>query len=258
PHIADPAAKPWEAVPWGFRVQSVINPEDLWEGFFCPAQNIRNTTSVHSGELDPFDNHDGYPTLYKYASAYMVNRILRSAVTNGRGPGTRWSRKPSDQFERIFGPQGYDNIFGSSVVWVDAGSGTKRYHIQATSTDELTNPAEIMYMCDSLDYRTDPSEVQSDPATGASYDGDGYGYQSAGMWYIPRGGHPPPGVLFGARHAGKANVLYADSHVSRDNQVPRNRRGRLVVASTFADFTLDRDMGSQFHVMPCWRRFGQR
>ncbi|MFQ6048896.1 MAG: H-X9-DG-CTERM domain-containing protein [Phycisphaerae bacterium] len=250
-------------MPFGFRVQSMVNPEDLWEGFFCPAQKLRNTTDPRSGELDPADSHESYPTAYKYASGYMVNRILRSAVTKSRGQGVRWSREPSDQFEALFGPQGYDNIFGWAVVRVDVGRGPRNYHIQATSTDELTNPAEIMYMCDSLDYHLEPPVGSSLPYQGTGNWTSG-SEQSAGLWYIPYGAvgvegvSDPWHVVLGARHNGKANVLYGDSHVSRDNQVVRDRRGSMPTASTFADFTEDRAMGNQFHIMPPWRRFGQR
>ena len=249
----------WEQFPYGFRLQSTSNPEDLWEGFFCPSQNRRNTMTLESPELDPFHDHEGYPTIYKYASGYMVNRILRSATRTGLGDGTRWPAKPSDAFEAAYGPQ--DNIFGWCVVYLDAGSGTDIYHLQATGSDELVAAAETMYMGDSLDYHLSESQG-SIPYE--SFDWRAGVDLSAGQWEFPYGeplGGPPDStsdpahVVLSGRHFGKSNVLYADSHVSRDNQVTRDRRGDLVIAATFADHVETDDLGSQFHLMPCWRKY---
>jgi len=249
PEIADQADKGWETVPFGFNRQSKHNPQDLWEGFFCPSQNLRNTSSKDSPELDPNDVHEVYPVHYKYAAGYMVNRLLRSPTTAGKGPGTRWPTAPDDAWEPSY--SAHDNIYGACVVSVDAGSGAKAYHLQAIRTDEVAAPAETMYMCDSLDYHAKRSE----PAGKHFLQGE----VSAGLWHSPYSMEHDPlaAVMLGGRHEGKANVLYADGHVSRDNQIPRNRRGDRIIASTFADYSDERGMGSQHHIMPCGRKFGR-
>lgn len=123
-----------------------------------------------------------------------------------------------------------------------------------------------MYMCDSLDYHLAPSPG-SPSRNSIPYTGTGWTAgteQSPGLWYNP---YPGAGgassgagtthrqhVVLGARHNGKANVLYADGHVTRDGQVPRDRRGDLVIASTFADYIDEYRFGSQHHLAPFWRR----
>ena len=235
--------EPWEAYPYGFRMQSVVTPEDLWEGFFCPSQNRRNTMSEDSPELDATHSHEGYPVIYKYASGYIVNRMLRSPAPDLHTGGS--VRAP-----RNLSPPPAGNIFGSCYAYVDAGEGMKAYVAQAVSDDELDAPAEAMYLCDSLDYHAGRPNTD----TLAPFDGPG-AYASAGMWYLQRGDEPPLALLLGARHLGKANVLYADSHVSSDGLAPRNKRGGLVVASTFADYVQDPRIGNQFHAIPTWRTF---
>jgi prepilin-type processing-associated H-X9-DG protein len=127
----------------------------------------------------------------------------------------------------------------------------RSYTAQAVSEDELTAPADCIYLCDSLDYHAGRAGTED------LFDGPG-SIPSAGMWYLQRYGSPPLAALLGARHLNKANVLYADSHVSRDNQTPRNKRGALVVASTFADYVDDPLIGNQFHVIPEWRKYKKK
>ena len=121
------------------------------------------------------------------------------------------------------------------------------YECNAVSTDEVLAPADTIYLVDSLDYHTDGSEPVND-----FFD---EGTLSPGLWYLQRGPTPPLALILGARHLGRANVLYADSHVSRDNLTPRNKRGGLVIASTFADYIEEPEIGNQFHMLPQWRKF---
>ena len=51
PQIPGPPATPparhlWEDFPYGFRIQAELEPDTLWEGFFCPSQNLRNTATM--------------------------------------------------------------------------------------------------------------------------------------------------------------------------------------------------------------------
>jgi prepilin-type processing-associated H-X9-DG protein len=123
--------------------------------------------------------------------------------------------------------------------------------MQAVSSDELVNPSDTMYMADTLDYSLENSTTV-DPFSGS--------WHFPGHWYCPLGSHPSDAVILGGRHDGKASVLYADGSVSRDKQTARNKRGEMIIASTWSDYVRpsedDRDMGNQFHIMPCWRRFG--
>ena len=87
--------------------------------------------------------------------------------------------------------------------------------------------------------------------------------QSAGLWYNPYpaagGSSAGPGtthrqhVVLGARHLTKANVLYADGHCGNENQTPRDKRGSMVIASTFADYMNQYQMGTQHHLAPFGR-----
>jgi prepilin-type processing-associated H-X9-DG protein len=104
-----------------------------------------------------------------------------------------------------------------------------------------------MYMADSLDYHTGRSEP-ADPKFRA-------GVFSAGLWITPyQEVADNPAALLGARHEGKAKVLYADGHVTREGQRPRNVRDGKVIASTFADYVEERSIGTQHHIMPCRRK----
>jgi prepilin-type N-terminal cleavage/methylation domain-containing protein/prepilin-type processing-associated H-X9-DG protein len=245
PGVAD-ALRAWAVAPWGFHVQAenADNPaEDMWQGFFCPSQNKRNTMDLASPELDFADQHQGASVFCKHGSGYMVNKFLRSPARGFCGEGSRLPAVP--------GPAALsatcDNVFSTPSVNVTptGGSGPQNYYVQAASSDEVLNGGDTAYMCDSLDYRIGHG---TNDTVDTKYDNPEV---SAGLWM----GMRATAVVVGARHNGKGNVLYVDSHVSRDNLVPRNRRGDLITASTFADYTTDRNLGSQQHLMPTGRRF---
>ena len=268
------AQEPWENHPYGFRCQSIANPEDLWEGFFCPSQNRRNTMMEDSPELDPLHDHEGYPVIYKYASGFMVNRHLRSATSFGEygsgRQGMRWPAKPSPNYVGAqIGPNDdEDNIFGASGrdgVYIEVDGVLDYWHTQAVNMSELATPADIMYMCDSVDYHLSPS-TGSPSRNSIPYTGTGWtagSEQSPGLWYnpYPAGGGSSTGpgtthrqhVVLGARHLGKANVLYADGHCGNENQTVRDKRGSQVIASTFADYMGTYQMGTQHHLAPFGR-----
>jgi len=257
PTISNELYNPWERYAWGFRMQVMLmdSLDELWEGFFCPSQNRRNTTAEDSPELDGGEHVESYPTFYKYAAAYMVNRHLRAATTKGDRQGVRWPIKPSAGFETRFG-QGADddNIFANSPaegVEIDINGGAQFWHTQAVNSGDVVAPGETMYMADSLDYHLSPPSG-SIPYTGAGW--TSMQEASAGLWTCPftRNSDRQHTVL-GARHLTKANVLYADSHVDNDNQIPRDKRGSLVIASTFADYMDEYQMGTQHHLAPFGR-----
>ncbi|HUW82904.1 MAG TPA: H-X9-DG-CTERM domain-containing protein, partial [Phycisphaerae bacterium] len=237
-----PFYAPWYQEPYGFRIATEIGGRDcVPPPAICPSAVLDNVMDPQSPELDPWSYEDAYPILYKYAACYMVNRILRSPTDHGR-----WPVRPDDEFEDDFfydGPT--DNIWGRAETRLDAGSGVRNYHVQAINSDEVLAPGKVVYLCDSLDYCTDDSSVE--PPFGAL----GAGRQSAGMWYMQRGGTPPGAVILGSRHNGKANALYADGHISDDGQTVRNRRGQIAIASTFSDFTVENNLGNQHYTLPC-------
>ena len=78
--------KGWERVPFGFAWQGMAEPSTLYDGFFCPSQNIRNTVGDDSPERDPSVAHDAYIENYPYATGYANNRFLRAPTQNGAGP----------------------------------------------------------------------------------------------------------------------------------------------------------------------------
>lgn len=262
--------KAWQTVPYGFKKQCDVDKdlsrETLWKGFFCPAQEMRNTISGDSPEWDDIFTERAIGYWFKHASGYIANKLLRSATwTNNGGENTRIIPKPSDAYMDAWKswtkPGSDENWFdGSPGVRVDlgAGKGMRFYYVQGVSSDELLSPSDIAYMWDSLDYSTPNSDV----ANFIGQNGWDTLNQYAGQYGYPRGENPPGAAILGGRHDGKANVLYADGSVSKDNQEWRNKRGDLVIASTWNDWASAGDdstkMGNQFHLMPCWRRFGSK
>jgi len=118
---------------------------------------------------------------------------------------------------------------------------------------QRVDPAETMYLCDSLDYHAGRPNTD----TLAPFDGPG-AHASAGMRYSQQGAQLPLALLLGAHHLAKANILYADSHVSSDGLAPRSKRGTLVIASTFADYVGNPPTGNQFHAISTWCKFPDR
>jgi len=247
----------WEQYPFGFRLQAEWAPATLWEGFFCPSQNRRNTMDFDSPELDGASHVEARPTLWKYASAYMTNRHLRSATSKPGREGIRWPSRPSPGFQATFaigGPD--DNIWGASEeegvqIDIDDGSGDTYWQTQAATMSEVRDPGETMYMADSVDYHLSP-RTGSLPYAGTGWTS---GQEvSAGIWTAPfTANSDRKHSVLGARHLTKANVLYADSHVDNDNQIPRDKRGSQVIASTFADYMGTYQMGTQHHMAPFGR-----
>jgi prepilin-type processing-associated H-X9-DG protein len=153
------------------------------------------------------------------------------------------------------------------MVDLDDGS-EPPYCVQAIASDEVLYGAETVYMCDTLDYWVGHSA--GDQTLGSfPHPEDGGAEVSAGNWRTLHAGDSGTGssggsagemhlnraLILGARHLGKANVLFADGHVTNDGQEVRTKRGEMPIASTFSDFTTDRGLGNQHHIMPTGRRF---
>jgi len=243
PDIPVEADEPWEEYPFGFRVQSQYEPDTIWEGFYCPSQNRRNTIEDNSPERDLSGHHDLAGERYKYATGYMNNRFLRAGTVNGVGP-----TKPGAK--AMPGNITWDNAYTTPGVYLDHPDlGASVFRLQASSLDQVVAPADCVYMCDSLDYmvRGLGEDLVDDRFGGTDED------FAAGLWFPLN--WSTPGNVLGARHLGRSTVLYADGHADRENQVPRNKRGSLVTATTFADFIEEDGVGTQHHVMPCWRKY---
>ncbi|HUW83948.1 MAG TPA: prepilin-type N-terminal cleavage/methylation domain-containing protein [Phycisphaerae bacterium] len=253
-----PASQGWRSYPHGFRLQAEWAPDTLWEGFFCPTQIRHNTMDFDSPELaGSTGSIEPRPVLWKYASGYMTNRNLRSATSKGGREGIRWPARPNPSFQATFSIDGPDdNIWGASEeegVQIDIGdgSGDTYWQTQAVTMSEVRDPGETMSMADSVDYHLSP-RTGSLPYTGTGWSANRE--VSAGMWTAPfTVNSDRKHNVLGARHLTKANVLYADSHVDNDNQIPRDKRGSLVIASTFADYMDDYEMGTQHHMAPFGR-----
>jgi prepilin-type N-terminal cleavage/methylation domain-containing protein/prepilin-type processing-associated H-X9-DG protein len=252
------ASQGWTKYPFGFRLQAEWAPDTLWEGFFCPSQNRRNTMDFDSPELDGASHIEARPTLWKYASGYMTNRHLRSASSKGDREGIRWPARPSPSFQATFAIDGPDdNIWGASEeegvqIDINDGSGDTYWQTQAVTMSDVRNPGETMFMADTVDYHLSPRSG-SLPYTGAGWTTNQE--VSAGMWTAPfTVNSDRKHNVLGARHLTKANVLYADSHVDNANQIPRDKRGSQVIASTFADYMGTHQMGTQHHMAPFGRQ----
>jgi len=234
----------WEKFAWGFVRQSV-EPDTLWEGFWCPSQDHRNTHGDDSPEMDwgttSVNKQPIVPATYKYASGYMYNRHLRAAVESARFPV-----RPVPFDSR------YDSIYTVPHVNLDLDEfgGLDQYYSQAATTSELALPAECVLLADSPNYWVGHADRVTDPARFGGVD------MSAGNvvqhWC---GGGNTKAVALGARHLARSNVLFMDSHVSRDGQVDRNKRGSLVTASTFSDIATTDNLGNQHYIMPAWRKY---
>jgi len=238
-------AEEWENFPWGFYCQSVLEPDTLWEGFWCPSQDHRNTHEDDSPEIDfagaGVNKQDILQTAFKYASGYMNNRMIRSAVG-----GRALSPKPVRWVGPDFDWTKHDNAWTTPSVSINHPEfGNDDYHLQADVTDKVTAPSECVYMVDSADYMVRGSERVEGRFGGTTF--------SAGTWFGLN--WSSPGLALGARHLGTANVAFLDNHVSRDDQIPRNKRGDLVTASTFSNWVSEDGVGNQFYVMPCWRTY---
>ncbi len=229
----------WYSQPWGFYYASVfLGVDGVPPPAICPSAILENVMSETSTEI-VFEGVNGQSwaqTRYKYAACYTPNRILRSPVRGRR-------LDPLPGLEELSASN--DNQYSTAYVYLTLPeSGGDRYYVQGVNSDEVLNPAGTLYLSDSLDYRIGNADELVDPR---------YGNRdiSAGTWFAVNWSRPA--TALGSRHSERANVLYVDGHVSDENQTPRNRRGELVTASTFADFIEDYDIGTQHHVMPGWR-----
>jgi prepilin-type N-terminal cleavage/methylation domain-containing protein/prepilin-type processing-associated H-X9-DG protein len=250
PGSLSPDVQKWENFSWGFYWQSKTQPDTLWEGFWCPSQDHRNTHEDDSPEIY-FVGTQGQPWVqvrYKYASAYQQNRLIRSPNYR-QGAERRLPPKPTRGIASGQGGTGPgDNIYSTPHVEIDAPPDLPdaNYYIQGANGSEIVMPADCVYMADSSNYRLGDGDEQTDDRW------DGLYQWSAGRCILSTWGVAP---AIGARHLGTGNVGYLDGHVSREGQVPRNKRGQMVTASTFADYVSQDGLGGQHHMMPCWRRY---
>ncbi|HUW81367.1 MAG TPA: right-handed parallel beta-helix repeat-containing protein [Phycisphaerae bacterium] len=236
-----PEVTAWYQWAWGFYWACVVHGRDgVPPVALCPSAILDNVMSETSTEIDFGGSPNGQSwvqTRYKYAACYTPNRLLRSPTCRN-GADRRFPRLPGEPFSFE-----NDNMYSTAWVSLTIPGGQGYEYVQGVTSDEIANPAGTLYLCDSRDYRIGNGDELVDPRYG---DAD----ISAGMLFAL---HGPAGTPLGARHNGKSNVLYVDGHVSDDNQTPRNQRGELITASTFADFIDEYGIGTQHHLMPGWR-----
>jgi prepilin-type processing-associated H-X9-DG protein len=239
------AVQAWENFSWGFRWQSITQSDTLWEGFWCPSQDHRNTHEDDSPEIvyAAGNGQSWAQTRYKYASGYWQNRLIRSPNYR-QGAERRLPTKPTANLDL----RQYDNIYSTPAAYIDASPDLPAgwYYIQGTNGSEIVMPADCVYLADSSNYKLG---YDSDTRADDRWDNVN---RSAGQLVLSNWGQAP---AIGARHLGTGNVGYLDGHVSRDNQLPRNKRGQSITASTFADYVSQDGLGGQHHLMPCWRRY---
>ena len=155
--------------------------------------------------------------------------------------------KPSDYNANLDAgaPNYNDNIFTTPHVSL-SNMDYPTYYLQGSNSTKITMPADCAYLADSSNFMLNRNDELTDDRW------DRYMDVSAGQMVLNSWG---TASIIGARHLGTGNVGYLDGHVSRENQVPRNKRGQLVTGSTFADYIAEDSVGTQHHLMPCWRRY---
>ena len=245
-----PGIGPYEecwTTPWGFSLASIfLEMDGVPPVAVCPSAMLSNMISPppDTPELDP--NHDPLVYAYKHAACYTPNRLLRSP-TDYLGVDRRHPRLPG---ANAFYDPDNDNQFATAAVHLSLPDGDDNdYYIQAVANDEVAVPPDTLYMCDSLDYSIGEEDELVDTRYGSVLARPGSWLNLHRSLY----GDIPAASPLGARHGGKSNALYCDGHVSDENQTPRNRRGDLITASTFADFIDEYGIGTQHHLMPGWR-----
>ena len=133
----------WENFAWGFYMQSTQAPETLWEGFWCPAQDHRNTHEDDSPEIEFGGGVNGQSWVqvrYKYASAYQQNRLIRSPVRD-RDLGPKPSDYNSSAGLSAGAPNYNDNIFSTpSVALNDSDLNYSSYYLQGANSTRISLP----------------------------------------------------------------------------------------------------------------------
>jgi len=240
-----------------------LEEDELPDICMCPAAK-REILFEPNPEIDQAAPLESF--VFQYAACYQVAGTLRAATRikgrinqyqteGGRNPAIGNPTSPMMARPADNGQGGIPYVYLRAKAPPPddpsaAGPETKTY-VQAVQPSEVDLPARVYYMADSREYRPRPPGDQYDGPPGASNDGWRSGWGNK--------------VYVGTRHFGFANVVYADGHVSSENQwhdprwnmdpdesdpanvIPRSDQWR---ASTFATNIRIAGIRTQAHTMP--------
>ena len=200
----------------------IFDEMELPEIFKCPGADAGTIYTLNSEtETGVFQS---YSIQWKHTAAFRVNEALRSRTEHGANP----------VLPNKADPEPVDNMFQRSVqAALDFGGGELWYYVQATNMGQVRAPSECIFMEDSFDF---------------SWSG---GFMLAGEFTCPL---PSIGnqLLLSPRHLKKCNVVFADAHVSNDDQQPYKRPDLGPDISVFSKRLTESEyaIGSQFYFMP--------
>jgi len=190
-----------------------LEEDELPDICMCPAAK-REMLFEPNPEIE-IDNLESF--VFQYAACYQVSGTLRSATPvigrsntfqtrGGRNPvipvasTADVKNKPADN-----GQGGVPYVYvapktGDPSDPTQYGTDTQNW-IQAVQPSEIDLPSRVYYMADSREYRPEPGRWPG----AAMNDGWRSGYGNK--------------IFLGTRHFGFANVVFADGHVSSENQM---------------------------------------
>jgi len=206
----------------------ILDDMDLPEIFKCPTADARTIYTLN-GETED-SGIQSYSIAWKHTAAFRVNEALRSATPVGSGD-TGGANPPLPNSAK---PRPRDNMWQRSVgAWLNFGGGEDNYYVQATNLGQVRAPAECIFMEDSFDFRWN------------------HAFILAGEFTCPL---PSIGnqLLLSPRHLGKCNIVFADGHVSNEDQQVYKRPQLGPDISVFSKrlTASEYGIGSQFYFMP--------
>ncbi len=179
-------------------------------GFYVPAASdlwasagLRRWHGVRSSLNEPFDPRAG-PLAGYLADGQIKECPLRIAFAKGQ----EWSRN----FEQGGGGYGYNMMYLGSRLWeasTDAGSSPSRAYTHTTAITEVKNPGQTLMFADAAMAKNDRDLIE---------------YSFAEPPFAVFGGQVmtdfrmSPSIHF--RHAGSANIGWADGHTGSESLAP--------------------------------------
>jgi len=240
-----------------------LEEDELPDICMCPSAK-REILFEPNPEIDEIAPVESF--VFQYAACYQVAGTLRSAtpvIRRTNSLQTQGGRNPviPNPQSRLAAQPADNGQGGVPYVWLAPKTGDPTdpnamgtespCWVQAVQPSEIDLPSRVYYMADSREYRPRPKGDQYDWPPAAINDG----------WQSGWGNK----IFLGTRHFGFANVVYADGHVSSENQrheprwnmdpdesdptnvIPRSDKWRC---ATFSTDIRPASIRTQAHTMP--------